>query len=99
MTEFEQKPKRFIHQRLDAIESTLLDLKRGLENMAKSTIVNTNEFEQIKYQVGSLSEALTEVEVRVSVLEKHNSMVYWIARQFGTIVLAVIIGYIVSVLF
>ena len=49
------------------------------------------EFNQIKMQVGQLSEATQEIERRVIQLEQHKSMASWAIRQVVTIAIIIII--------
>jgi hypothetical protein len=99
MAENAPQGRRFVWQRLDLIEVALLDLKRALEIMAEQTIVKANELEQIKYQVGALSEGQVELEKRIDILEKHSSTQSWVFRQLGTIALVISAAYIASILF
>lgn len=99
MDENAPQGRRFVWQRLDQIELTLLDLKRGLEIMAEQTIIRQSEFDQIKYQIAGLAEAQTELEKRVEILEKHSSTQSWVLRQLGTILLVISAAYVASTLF
>jgi hypothetical protein len=98
--------KRFIWQRLESIEQTILDLKRGLELMAMETVERSTDKALLEYQVAGLSEALHDLrsEVdrqsdRVEALEKHNSLVRWVARQAGTILLVALASYVIARMF
>jgi hypothetical protein len=95
--------RRFIWQRLDSIEDSILNLKRGLELMAIETIERATDKALLEYQVAGLSEAVHDLRgevdrqgARLEALEKHNSLVRWIVRQAGTILLVVLISYIIS---
>lgn len=90
------RPRRFIWQRLDNIERLLADLRKGIELMAQQTVVRQSEFEQIKYQVSSFAEALSELEDRIVSLEKRNNLEQWVLRQVWLILLVILAGYIVS---
>lgn len=87
--------RRFIWERLDDIQTDLILLRLAIEKMAIQTIVKQSELESIKYQVASLAESTIELENRVTVLEKHNSMERWIIRQVGTVALVVLIVFLV----
>ena len=73
------KLRDLITTRLDALEQQL-EGQRFLQ-----------EFNQIKMQVGQLSEATQEIERRVIQLEQHKSMASWAIRQVVTIAIIVII--------
>jgi len=88
--------RRFIWQRLDHIELVLTDLRRGIELMAQQTVVRQSELEQIKYQVASIAEGQTELENRLTALEKHNSIERWVWRQIGTILLVALAAFLAS---
>lgn len=90
------RPTRFIWQRLDNIERLLADLRSGVEQMAQQTVVRQSEFEQIKYQVASFGEGMTELENRVLALEKRNSIEQWVLRQLWLIGLVMLAAYIAS---
>lgn len=90
------KPLRFIWQRLDHIELVLVDLRKALETMAIQTVVKQSEFEQIKYQVASFAEGMSELERRVMALEKRNSLEQWVLRQIWMISVVVLVAYIAS---
>lgn len=92
----ERDGKRFVWQRLDYIELVLIDIKKAIEKMAIQTVVKQSEFEQIKYQVASFAEGLTELEKRVKALEKRNSMEQWIFRQVGTVLLVALAAFFAS---
>lgn len=91
--------RRFIWERLEDIERALILLRIGVEKMAVQTIVRQSELEGIKYQVAALAESTVELENRVAILEKHNSMERWIIRQVGTVGLVVLAVYVASLLF
>jgi len=73
------KLRDLITTRLDALEQQL-EGQRFLQ-----------EFNQIKMQVGQLSEATQEIERRVIQLEQHKSMASWAIRQVVTIAIIMII--------
>lgn len=90
------RPTRFIWQRLDNIERLLADLRTGIEHMAQQTVVKHSEFEQIKYQVASFAEGMTELENRVKALEKRNSLEQWVFRQVGTVLLVALAAFLAT---
>ena len=77
----------------DLITTRLDDLEQQLEGQRF-----LQEFQQIKMQVGQLSEATQELERRVIALEQHKGMASWIARQVVTIAVIVVIVWLVGVL-
>lgn len=93
------KSRRFIWERLDDIQRSLSGLKESVDNMGGENFLRQSEFEQLKYQMGAISESMMELENRVVILEKHNSTVSWITRQIGTIVLVAASVYFASILF
>lgn len=96
MADISPRGRRFIWQRLDYIELALVDLRKAVEKMAVQTVVKQSEFEQIKYQVASFAEGMNELEERVLVLEKHNSLERWVFRQVGTVLLVILAAYLVT---
>jgi len=90
------RPTRFIWQRLDNIERHLADLRKGVELMAQQTVVRHSEFEQLKYQVASFAEGMTELENRVKTLEKRNSTEQWVLRQLWLIGLVMLAAFLAS---
>jgi hypothetical protein len=90
------RPSRFIWQRLDNIERLLADLRKGIELMAQQTVVRQSEFEQLKYQVASFSEAMNELEQRVISLEKHNSVVRLWTRIIAQVLLATLAAFLTT---
>lgn len=88
--------RRFIWQRIDTLETAILDLKEAIIQMAERVTVRQSELEGIKYQVAGLAESQVELEKRIEILEKHSSTQSWILRQLGTILLVVLAAYFAS---
>jgi hypothetical protein len=79
--------------RLKAIEHEINLLRIAIDVLADKNI-SYSEFDMLKLQVASLSEATHELEARINNLEQHNSAVRWVVRQFGTAVVVAIIAWL-----
>jgi chromosome segregation ATPase len=99
MAESRPKTPRFIWERLDKIEQSILELKRGIEIVAQQTVVRQSELESIKYQVAALAEGQVELENRIEKLEKNSTLISWGFRQLATILLVIVAAYIASIWF
>jgi len=77
----------------DLITTRLDDLEQQLEGQRF-----LQEFNQIKMQVGQLSEATQELERRVIHLEQHKGMASWVFRQGVTVAVIVVIVWLMGVL-
>lgn len=73
------------------IDRSLGALKRAIEIMAKQTVVSDYEMTQLKYQIGSISESLNELEQRVVILENHASVATLVIRHGATLLIGVVI--------
>lgn len=76
----------------DLINTRLNTLEQHLEGQRFM-----QEFQQIKMQVGQLSEATQELERRVIALEQHKGMASWVFRQGVTVVVIVVIVWLIGV--
>jgi len=87
--------RELIKTRLLAVEYELNLLRLAVDVMADKAI-SYSEFDMLKLQVASLSEATHELEGRVNALEQHNGMVRWIVRQFGTAVVVAAAAWLIG---
>lgn len=91
--------RRWIWQRLQSIEQILIELKLSIDKIALENPLREVGLEQIKYQIAAMEEGNSELEKRLDILEKHNSTVSWVIRQFLTIALVIVVAYFASILF
>lgn len=88
--------RQLITERMSALEKELKSLREAITAMGERPIRHY-EFENLKLQVSSLAEGLTELEQRVIELEQHKSLASWIVRQLVTIAIILVIIYILGV--
>jgi len=77
----------------DLITTRLDDLEQQLEGQRF-----LQEFQQMKMQVGQLSEGMQELERRVIHLEQHKGLASWVFRQVVTIAVIVVIVWLIGVM-
>lgn len=80
------------------ILSELQEVRSAIEKMAQIETVMVSQSDNLKYQIAALSEALIEVERRLTALESHKGWVLPLALQVGTVVSILVILWIAGVL-
>jgi len=88
--------RQLITERMIALEKELRGLKEAITVMGERP-VRHYEFENLKLQVASLAEGLTELEQRVGELEQHKSLASWLFRQIVTVLVIVTLIYMLGV--
>lgn len=73
----------------------MAEIKRAIELLAKTTTLDYHNIEALKMQVASLAEGLTELEIRLVVVEQHVSTQKLLVRHSVTVgvALAVIVAW------
>jgi hypothetical protein len=89
--------KEYISFTITPIEREVNNVRSAIEKLTVSQI-SAHDLDGLKLQVASLSEALQELEKRVSLLEQHDNVSTWIFRSVVGIGTALLIGYLSTLL-
>lgn len=81
-----------------SLKLTPVELKVDQISRAMDKTISSAEFEQIRFQVASLSELMQSADQRLDQLEKHDSIGVWLLRQSLVIGTALLIGWLTGVL-
>lgn len=80
------------------ILSELQEVRSAIQKMAVVDTVAVNQFDQLKYQIASQSEALIELERRLIALESHKSWVWPLGLHVTAMVIILAVLWYIGVL-
>lgn len=87
--------KDYIGLTIEPLKQAVVSLGLGLARLENNQ-TPPSQIDQLKIQVASLSEGLKELERRLDQIERHDSIGQWVFRQLITVIMALIIAYLVS---
>ncbi len=79
------------------MEREIINLRSAVEKLTM-TQANIHEIDNLKFQVASLSEAMQELEPRLTVLENHDNILTWLFRVIAAVGTALLIAWLVSII-
>ena len=87
MDKRDKPPFSEVESQLLAME--IVNLRSAIEKMTVNDTAITSQTDQIKYQIASQSEALMELERRLTSLESHKGWVIMMGLQIASVIVIV----------
>ena len=87
--------REHIHIAVQPLSNDLKEIKNNLDRLTNSSVTG-NQLDQLKYQVASLSEAISEMEHRIRQLERYFYLTFLILSSLIVVLITLLLIGLIS---